>query len=151
MRTLAEALAQFAYRPATAETARRHSAVRDVLSGTVEQLWDLVPDGPEKTLMLRELQAAGAVAHLAIALTAPADTGPTRSVARQLPCKTGGRGHDELPVKVAGWAAAGEEIIAITLSGDDLRLPPAEPEPQPLGGLPPAEGCGHCQIPCGAC
>lgn len=85
MRTELEALEQFAYHPATEDTAPRHSAVRDTFFQTVQTLWPLLPDGPEKTLALRKLQEAAMYANLAVALTAPADYSETRSVARQLP------------------------------------------------------------------
>lgn len=85
MRTLDEALGQFAYHPATEDTAPRHSRIRDAFSEFVEEVWGLVPDGPERTLVLRKLQEAQMYANLAVALTAPADLSPTRSVARVLP------------------------------------------------------------------
>lgn len=85
MRTLDDALDQFAYHPATEDTAPRHSAIRDAFSEFVEAVFELVPDGPEKTLVLRKLQEAQMYANLAVALTAPADRGPTRAVARVLP------------------------------------------------------------------
>jgi hypothetical protein len=85
MRTLDEALDQFVYHPATPDTAPRHAAVRDTFAEVIPRLWDAVPDGPEKTLMLRALQQASMYANLGIALTAPADTGPTRATARVLP------------------------------------------------------------------
>ena len=85
MRSLEEAFDQFAYHPATADTAPRHAAIRDVFSEVVEVLWPLLPDGPEKTLTLRKLQEAQMYANLAVALTAPADRSHTRSVARVLP------------------------------------------------------------------
>lgn len=85
MRDLDAALAQFAYHPATAATAARHAALRDVLTDTVQDVWAIVPDGPEKTLAVRALQQVGHWGNLAIALQAPADLGPTRAVARVLP------------------------------------------------------------------
>lgn len=85
MRSLPEALDQFAYHPATEDTAPRHSRIRDAFSEFVEEVWGLVPDGPEKTLVLRKLQEAQMFANLAIALTAPADLSSARSVARVLP------------------------------------------------------------------
>lgn len=85
MRTLTDAQNQFAYHPATAETAPRHAAVRDLFRDTLDKLWDAVPDGPEKTLAIRALQESQMYANLAIALTAPADTSETRGVARALP------------------------------------------------------------------
>lgn len=85
MRTLDDVLDQFAYHPATEDTAPRHSGIRDAFSEMAEVLWELVPDGPEKTLVFRKLQEAQMYANLAVALTAPADRGPMRSVARVLP------------------------------------------------------------------
>lgn len=85
MRSLEDAQLQFAYHPATEDTAPRHAAVRDLFGDTLIKLWDAVPDGPEKTLAVRKLQEAQMYANLAIALTAPADTSATRSVARALP------------------------------------------------------------------
>lgn len=87
MRSLAEALDQFAYHPATPDTAPRHSAVRDETADFLTRMWDQIPDGPEKTLAIRKLQEFQMYANLAIALTAPVDTGATRSVARVLPAE----------------------------------------------------------------
>jgi hypothetical protein len=85
MRTLAEARSQFAYHPTTPETAPRHAAVRDLFRETLDRLWEILPDGPEKTMAIRGLQTSQAYANLAIALMAPADESETRSVARVLP------------------------------------------------------------------
>lgn len=85
MRTLEEAQDYFAYHPATPDTAPRHAAVRDLFAEVVERIWPLVPDGPDKTLVIRALWESQALANLAIARTAPVDTSPTRSVARVLP------------------------------------------------------------------
>lgn len=85
MRSLDEAQNQFAYHPATEVTASQHAAVRDLFRDLLPALWEAVPDGPEKTLVLRKLQEAQMYANLAIALTAEADTGETRGVARTLP------------------------------------------------------------------
>lgn len=85
MRTLNDALDQFAYHPATEDTAPRHSALRDAVLTFTQETWDLIPDGPEKTLALRGLQQFLMHAQLAVALTAPADLSPTRAVARVLP------------------------------------------------------------------
>lgn len=142
MRTLDEALDQFAYHPATPDNARRHSAVRDLLSQVVESLWELVPDGPEKTLAIRKLQEAGMYANLAIALTGPADTTATRSVARVLPEPAA-----QLLAKVTGETVV-TEVVVRNMRGDEVVRHPAE---LPLGGLPVADGCGACQIPCGVC
>lgn len=88
MRTLDDARDLFAYHPATPGpdgTGVRHAAVRDLFLDVLDQLWELVPDGPDKTVMIRELWATQTIANLAIARTAPADYSPTRSVARVLP------------------------------------------------------------------
>lgn len=85
MRSLDEAFDQFAYHPATDVTAPKHAKVRDLFGALLPELWDSVPDGPEKTLAIRKLQEAQMFANLAIALTGEADTGATRSVARKLP------------------------------------------------------------------
>jgi hypothetical protein len=74
MRTLQEALGQFHFHPATDDTRPKHAFVREAFASTVELLWGAVPDGPEKTVMLRKLQEAQMYANLAIALTAPAVT-----------------------------------------------------------------------------
>lgn len=87
MRTLDEALNQFAYHPATPETAPKHAAVRDLFRDLLPKLWDAVPDGPEKTLAIRALQESQMYANLAIALTAPADTSASRATPRVLPDK----------------------------------------------------------------
>src|SRR5205085_5415470 len=49
MRSLEDVLDQFAYHPATEDTAPRHDAIRSAFLAFAEQLWPLVPDGPEKT------------------------------------------------------------------------------------------------------
>jgi hypothetical protein len=85
MRSLEEAQDQFAYHPATPDTGPRHADVRDLFGAFLPHLWAKVPDVPEKTLAIRKLQEAQMYANLAIALTAPADTSPTRRTARVLP------------------------------------------------------------------
>lgn len=84
MRTLDDALNQFAYHPATSVTAPTFGALRMVATEVVEQTWHLVPYGPEKTLALRALQQWLMYSCLAVALTAPADH-ETPHVARVLP------------------------------------------------------------------
>lgn len=84
MRTLDDVLDQFAYHPATDDTAPRHAAIRDHFAAFAADLWPLIPDGPEKTLVFRELQKAQMFANLAVALTAPADHSETRHLARTL-------------------------------------------------------------------
>lgn len=85
MRTLDEVIDQFVYHPATKETAGRHSALRDLFVQFSVDLWDLVPGGPEKTIVFRKIQEALMYAQLGVAMTSPADTSPTRKVARVLP------------------------------------------------------------------
>lgn len=117
MRSLPEAQNQFSYHPATAETAPKHAAVRDAYRAFLDELWDVVPDGPEKTLALRALQESQMYANLAIALTAPADEGQTRGVARVLP--EGGPAREypvrdvEGPLERNEHAFRGEPILQI--------------------------------------
>lgn len=84
MRNLNDALNQFAYHPATPETAPKFGQLRDEAQKFIEWTWPLIPDGPEKTLAYRALQQFQMYANLAIALTAPADL-TNQSVARVLP------------------------------------------------------------------
>lgn len=85
MRTLEDALDQFAYHPATEDTAPRHDSIRQAFSAFASGLWDRVPDGPEKTLAFRKLQEAQMYANLAIALTAPSVEPGTKLVVREIP------------------------------------------------------------------
>jgi hypothetical protein len=84
VRTLEDVKDQLAYHPATPETAPRFDALRKLAAGTAEAAWDLIPDGPEKTLAMRGLQSFLMYGNLAIALTVPEDT-ETPHVARVLP------------------------------------------------------------------
>lgn len=84
MRTLDAVLDQLAFHPATNDTAPKHAAVREVVSDAAAKLWDLVPDGPEKTLAMRALQECMLWSNTAIALTVPADTAHA-ATARVLP------------------------------------------------------------------
>lgn len=84
MRSLEEVLDQFAYHPATSATAPVYDQLRADVSGLVQDTWDLIPDGPEKTLAYRELQRFLQMACLAVALTTPADHA-TAHIARVLP------------------------------------------------------------------
>jgi hypothetical protein len=84
VRTLTDAVDQFAYHPGTPEVAPTYAALRMVAIEVVEQTWDLVPDGPEKTLALRGLQQWLMYSNLAVALTVPADH-ETPHIARTLP------------------------------------------------------------------
>lgn len=84
MRTLAEAIDQFVYHPATEQTAPLHAAVRSTVIGLVKAWWNTLPEGPEKTLALRKLQEAAMYANLAIALLAPSADPATDAVPRTL-------------------------------------------------------------------
>ena len=84
MRTIGEVLDQFAYHPATATTAKTHDKLRGAYSSHALDIWNLIPDGPEKTLAMRKLQESLMYANLAVALTAPIDEQHAH-VARVLP------------------------------------------------------------------
>lgn len=84
MRTLDDTLDQYAYHPATPDTAPRFGALRDATMGFTREVWGLVPEGPEKTLAFRALQQFLMYANLAVALTTPADL-TNQAVARVLP------------------------------------------------------------------
>lgn len=94
MRSLDDALAHFVYHPATPETAAKHAALRDLFVDLIPKVWDLLPDGPDKTVVIRAMEEALQKGNAAIAMTAAADTSATRSVARVLPgtptCSEGG-------------------------------------------------------------
>lgn len=84
MRSLDEVFDQFAYHPATKETAHVHDMLRKGYADHAADIWDMIPDGPEKTLCMRKLQESLMYANLAVALTAPIDR-DTPDVARVLP------------------------------------------------------------------
>jgi hypothetical protein len=84
VRTLSDALDQFAYHPATPAAAEAFGAIRDKTAAFLADVWDLIPDGPEKTIALRGLQAFQMNANLAVALTTPADL-TNHHVARVMP------------------------------------------------------------------
>lgn len=86
MRTLDEALNQFAYHPATPEVSAKFAELRDITMNAAKLAWGLIPDGPEKTLAMRGLQQFLMHANLAVAMTTPADL-KTPHVARVLPGK----------------------------------------------------------------
>lgn len=88
MRSLDDVLDQFAYHPATAETAPRHDAIRSAFLSFATELWELVPAGPEKTLVFRELQKAQMYANLSVALTAPSVEPGTVLLVREVPAST---------------------------------------------------------------
>ncbi len=58
---------------------------RTEVGAFAEQLWPLVPDGPEKTLVFRELQRGQMFANLAVALTAPSVMPGTKLLVREIP------------------------------------------------------------------
>jgi hypothetical protein len=85
MRSLDDVLDQFSYHPATADTAPKHDAIRSAFLRFAAELWPLVPSGPEKTLVFRELQKAQMMANLSVALTAPAVEPGTVLLVREVP------------------------------------------------------------------
>lgn len=84
MRTKDDVLAQIAYHPATPEVAERYATMRALAAQVTEESWDLIPDGPEKTIAFRGLQQWLMFSNLAIALTTPADL-RNPHIARVLP------------------------------------------------------------------
>lgn len=87
MRTLNDALDQFAFHPGTPEVTGKYATLREAAAQLARDTWDLIPDGPEKTIAMRGLQQWLMNANLAIALTVPADH-TTPEVARVLPDQT---------------------------------------------------------------
>jgi hypothetical protein len=87
VRTLPEALDQFSYHPATEDTAPRHDAIRTAFLRFVEEVWPLIPEGPERTLTLRALQEGCMYANLAVALTAPSVAPGTVLLVREVPAR----------------------------------------------------------------
>lgn len=73
MRTLDEALNQFAYHPATPQVGPLYAEMRAEVMSLTRRVWDKIPDGPEKTTAFRGLQQFLMHANLAIALTTPSD------------------------------------------------------------------------------
>ena len=57
----------FTYHPATPRTGPQHDHVRSSFRLVANDLWDLLPDGPDKTLALRKLQEAMMSANACIA------------------------------------------------------------------------------------
>ena len=84
MRSLEDVLNQLAYHPATPDVSEKFARMREIAMETARESWDLIPDGPEKTLAYRGLQQFLINANLAIALTTPADL-VNAGVARVLP------------------------------------------------------------------
>lgn len=84
MRTLEEVKNQLAYHPATPEVAEKFASLRAQCQMLADGTWDLIPDGPEKTLAYRGLQQFLMHANLAVAMTTPADYANAH-VARVLP------------------------------------------------------------------
>lgn len=88
MRTLDDALTEFAYHPATPETVKLHTAVRQAYLRFVAEVWDLIPDGPLKTLALRDLQSSQYRANAAVAMLAPAVAADAPLIVREIPAGT---------------------------------------------------------------
>jgi len=84
VRTLEDVVNQLCYHPATPEVAATFAQLRKNAIECAEKSWDLIPDGPEKTLAMRGLQQFLMNANLAVALTTPADM-LTPDIARVLP------------------------------------------------------------------
>jgi hypothetical protein len=91
LRTLEEVQEVLAYHPATPDVAPRFAAIRRLAYSLAEESWDLIPDGPEKTLAMRGIQNFMLHANAAIALTTPADL-TTPEVARVFPGEDGPHG-----------------------------------------------------------
>jgi hypothetical protein len=87
MRSLEEALNLFAYHPATPGVAEKYAKLRELAMELAKDSWDLIPDGPEKTLAFRGLQDWLLHANCAVAMTTDADL-VTPHVARVLPLAT---------------------------------------------------------------
>lgn len=84
MRTLEEVQDTLAYHPGTPDVTPRMAAIRRLSTEFAEQVWDLIPDGPEKTLAMRGLQTFQMHALCALAMTTPSDL-VTPEVARVFP------------------------------------------------------------------
>lgn len=84
MRTVDEVIDVLAYHPGTPEITPKMSDIRRMTIGLAERVWDIIPDGPEKTLAMRGLQTFQMHALCALALTQPADL-VTPEVARVMP------------------------------------------------------------------
>jgi hypothetical protein len=67
MRTKEEALDHFTYKAPTIETKPKFEAVTGEFLTLVDALYDLMPDGPGKTLALRKLAEARMAVNSAIA------------------------------------------------------------------------------------
>lgn len=100
MRTLQSTLDQLNYHPATPEVAATYARLRAIAGQAATDSWDLVPDGPEKTLALRGLQQFLMYSNLAVALTTSADTN-TPHIARVLP-PDGPQAVTDAPAGVGG-------------------------------------------------
>jgi hypothetical protein len=68
MRTKEEALKLFNYHPPKPGDSEKFKAVTAGFVALVDELWDLLPDGPGKTLVFRDLQIARVRANACIAL-----------------------------------------------------------------------------------
>jgi hypothetical protein len=67
MRTKEEALEHFQYKAPTVDTIPKFQAVTREFSNLVASLYDVMPDGPGKTLALRKLSEARMAVNSAIA------------------------------------------------------------------------------------
>lgn len=72
----AELTNRFAYHPATADSAPKHSAVRDLHLALASELDELIPDGRDKSLALTALQESMHWANSAIAMLGPVASDP---------------------------------------------------------------------------
>lgn len=62
-----EALAYLDYHAPTAETLPKHTAVNQAFQDLVEELWDVLPEGPGKTVAIRAIGNARMECNSAIA------------------------------------------------------------------------------------
>jgi len=71
LRTKEDITNQFGYHKATSETGPLHDSIRKDFITFAKNIYDVIPDGPEKTIVMRKLQEALMYTNLAVALTAP--------------------------------------------------------------------------------
>lgn len=67
MRTKESAIAHFQYKAPTDETRPKYGVVTSEFIRLVEKIYDLIPEGPGKTLALRKLSEARMAVNSAIA------------------------------------------------------------------------------------
>ncbi len=85
MRTLDEALDHFAYHPATPAAAAKYDRIRSAYQALVTMLWHELPDGQDKTIVLRQLHITSMLTISTVAVhETPADWTHAH-VARVLP------------------------------------------------------------------